>query len=375
MDITLFGSRKAGRALIAAFLITSFSCAYADIHLDKIKLPPGFKISVYCDQVRNAREMARSPKGTLFVGTRAKGGGRVYAVVDQDGDYKADKVYTIDQRLTMPTGVAFVDGSLYVAAVSRILRYDHIEDRLDNPPEPVVVDDTFPTHRHHGWKYLAQGPDGMLYTNIGAPCNICEPGDPFASIVRFNLDGSGRQIYARGVRNTVGFTWHPVTKQLWFTDNGRDMLGDNRPPDELNCAPKAGMHFGFPYIHGRDILDPQFGDDKKPGDFTPPVEELGPHVATLGLKFYTGDMFPPEYKNQIFIAEHGSWNRTVPIGYRITLVRLEGNKAKSYEVFAHGWLQKPRAWGRPVDLLILPDGSMLVSDDEAGAIYRITYEK
>jgi glucose/arabinose dehydrogenase len=238
-----------------------------------------------------------------------------------------------------------------------------------------VVNDGFPRETHHGWKFIAFGPDGRLYVPVGAPCNVCEREDPrFASIQRMRPDGTGQETFARGVRNTVGFDWDPSTKELWFTDNGRDWLGDDLPPDELNHAPGKGLHFGFPYRHGKEIPDPEFGKKKIREEFVPPAWELGPHVAALGMRFYTGTMFPDKYRGHIFIAEHGSWNRSTPIGYRVTLVRVESGRATGYEVFAEGWLSEGRAWGRPVDLLVMPDGALLVSDDKAGAIYRISYE-
>jgi glucose/arabinose dehydrogenase len=262
-----------------------------------------------------------------------------------------------------------------VAEVNRVLRYDDIESRLSNPPAPVVVNDSFPTDEHHGWKFIGFGPDGMVYVPVGAPCNVCELSDErYASVMRMKFDGTGLEVFASGVRNTVGFDWHPETKELWFTDNGRDWLGDDVPPDELNRAPEKGLHFGYPYCHGASISDPEFGQKLGCDKFVPPLAELGSHVASLGMRFYTGSMFPQEYRNQIFIAEHGSWNRSIPIGYRITLVRLDGNRAVKYEVFAEGWLQGRSAWGRPVDVLVMPDGALLVSDDKAGVIYRISYE-
>jgi glucose/arabinose dehydrogenase len=353
--------------------------------LNEIRLPPGFAIEVWVDSVPNARQMALSPNGTVYVGSRSEG--KVYAVT-QDR-----KVHTIASGLTMPSGLAFRDGSLYVAAVSRVLRYDGIDGRLQNPPKPVVVSDDFPTEKHHGWKFIAFGPDGWLYVPVGAPCNICnrEKDRPiFATITRMKPDGSGREIFASGVRNTVGFDWHPETKELWFTENGRDMMGNDRPPDELNHAPKKGLHFGFPYCHGKDIPDPEF-KGRPCNELTPPARELDPHVAAIGMRFYTGSMFPAEYRNRILFAEHGSWNRDTPIGYRVMMVRLEREslspgtgergdginyKAVSYEPFAQGWLRKDgKAWGRPADVLVMPDGALLVSDDEAGVIYRITYRK
>ena len=340
--------------------------------LAQIKLPPGFHVETYASGVNNARQMAVSPGGVLFVGSRSAG--NVYAIVDRDKDNRADRVYTIASGLTMPSGVAFRDGALYVAEVSRVTRYDGIESKLEAPPKPVVVNDSLPTERHHGWKFIGFGPDGMLYVPVGAPCNICESEDPrFASILRMKPDGSGLEVFASGIRNSVGFDWHPGTKELWFTDNGRDMLGDDVPPDELNTAPKKGMHFGYPYCHAGAIKDPQFGSKRACSEFTPPAQRLGPHVASIGMRFYTGRMFPDEYRNQIFIAEHGSWNRSAPIGYRVSVVKVQGNKAVSYEPFAQGWLQGAKAWGRPADVLVMPDGALLVSDDEGDAIYRISY--
>lgn len=345
-----------------------------NIPLHLIKLPEGFKIELFAFNVPYSRSLALGDKGTIFVGTRSTGA--VYALVDEDKDFKADKVYTIAKDLTSPNGVVFKDGNLYVAEINRILRFDHIEDFLENPPQPVVLTDTLPKDTSHGWKYLQFGPDNKLYFGIGAPCNVCLREDErYASITRINPDGSALEVFAKGIRNTLGFDWHPETKDLWFTDNGRDELGDNIPSDELNKAPTQGMHFGFPFCHGQKILDPEFGLNKKCADYTLPQVELGPHVAALGMKFYTGAMFPEEYKNQIFIAEHGSWNRSQKIGYRLTAVNFPLDEASQYKVFAYGWLQEDKPWGRPVDILILPDGSLLISDDFAHAIYRISYSE
>ena len=342
--------------------------------LDKIKLPPGFSISIYARDVPDARSMTLSPNGTLFVGTRRAG--KVYAILDRDHDNIADTVTTIAQGLQMPNGVAFHDGALYVAEVNRILRYDNIEAHLTNPPQPVVVTDSYPRDTHHGWKFIRLGPDGLLYVPVGAPCNICQrPDERYASITRLKLDGTGFEIFAHGVRNTVGFDWHPETKELWFTDNGRDLLGDDLPPDELNRTPKPGLHFGFPYCHGKDSADPEFGAKRPCKDFVAPVLDLGPHVAALGMRFYTGTTFPQAYRNQIFIAQHGSWNRSKKIGYRVMRVRLKDDQVTEYVIFAEGWLQGEKAWGRPVDVEVMPDGALLVSDDFAGAIYRISYKK
>src|SRR5436190_19443805 len=309
----------------------------APIHLDRIRLPPGFQIEVYAENVENAREMALSPGGVLFVSTRRAG--NVYALVDSKRANKADRIVTIAKGLENPNGVAVRDGALYVAERSRVLRYDGIERTLDQPPKPVVLRDDFPKEAHHGWKFIAFGPDGWLYVPVGAPCNICKPPDAiYASITRLSADGKQREIYAHGVRNTVGFDWHPDTHVLWFTDNGRDDLGEDVPPDELDRAPKAGLHFGYPYCHGTDIADPQFGKEKACNQLTPPVVNLGPHVAALGMRFYTGSMFPAEYRKNIFIAEHGSWNRSIPRGYDVVRVKLDGEKVVSTEVFASGWL-------------------------------------
>ncbi|MDJ0838703.1 MAG: PQQ-dependent sugar dehydrogenase [Acidobacteriota bacterium] len=343
-----------------------------DLPLEKIKLPEGFKIDIYAENVTNARAMAVSPSGVVFVGSRRAE--KLHAVVDTDKDNKADKVYLIDDKLAWPSGVTFRDGSLYVGAVNSILRYDDIENRLDNPPEPVVVIDSLPKDRWHGWKHIDFGPDGLLYIPVGAPCNICDRKEPYATISRMKADGTGLETFARGVRNSVGFDWHPVTKELWFTDNGADEMGDDIPPDELNYAPKKGMHFGFPFIHGGGEIDPKYGKGHTKDQYVMPAQPLGPHVAALGMRFYTGTMFPEEYRNQIFIPEHGSWNRSKKIGYRVTLVRLKGNKALGYEVFAEGWLQGETPWGRPVAIIVMPDGAMLLSDDAADVIYRIYYE-
>ena len=343
--------------------------------LDRIKLAPGFSIDVYATGVKNARAMALSPAGVLFVGSRSAGS--VFAIVDTNKDQRADKVYTIATGLNMPSGVAFRDGALYVAEVNRVWRYDGIESRLESPPKPVLVSEAFPSDRHHGWKFIRFGPDGLLYVPVGAPCNICERDDKrYGSIMRMTPDGSGLETFVSGVRNSVGFDWHPQTKELWFTDNGRDMLGDDLPPDELNRASRQGLHFGFPYCHGGDVSDPDFGSKRPCSEFEPPARRLGPHVAAIGMRFYTGQMFPPGYRNQILIAEHGSWNRRNKIGYRVMLVRLDAvGKAVSYEPFAEGWLQGEKAWGRPADVQVMPDGALVVSDDEAGVIYRISYKR
>jgi glucose/arabinose dehydrogenase len=324
-------------------------------------------------RVPSARAMTFGADGTLFVGSTS---GTVYAVSLPANRVGGEaKVRVVASGLTMPGGVAFHDGALYVSALDRIVRFDGIERRLDNPPKPVVVTDKLPSERHHGLKYIAFGPDGELYVNVGAPCNVCEPErDRYAAILRMNADGSGLETFVRGERNAVGFDWDPLTKELWFTTNGRDWLGDDSPPDTLNHAPKAGLDFGFPYCHAGTIPDPDYGKKHACSEFAQPAQRLGAHVAPLGMRFYAGTQFPAEYRNQIFIAEHGSWNRTRKVGYRVTLVRLDAQRRPiGYEPFATGWLEGEGTLGRPADVAVAPDGSLLVSDDSAGAIYRIRY--
>jgi len=348
-----------------------------DLPLDRLNLPEGFSIDVYAENLEGARSMAMGADGTLFVGTRNEG--NVYALKDTDGDYRVDETYTIASDLEQPNGLAFRDGALYVAAVSRLFKYSDIESQLENPQEPELIYDDYPTEFHHGWKYIAFGPDNKLYVPVGAPCNICDRTDEderFGTITRMDPDGSNREIVAHGVRNTVGFTWHPDTNELWFTDNGRDMMGDDVPPGELNKLTEVGQHFGYPFCHGGTVKDPEFGDQRPCSDFVVPVQPLGAHVAALGVKFGKGPMFPEAYQDHAFLAEHGSWNRSSKVGYRITMVKLENGKAVSYEPFIDGWLdeESQEAFGRPVDLLFLEDGSLLISDDEGNAIYRVTYK-
>jgi glucose/arabinose dehydrogenase len=360
-----------GRWIHALVLVCAAAPAAAQsaLPLDKITLPPGFKIEILA-RLDNPREMALGSEGTLLAGSARAG--NVYAITLRSG--APARVTTIASGLDRPIGVAFRGGALYVSATDRILRFDDIERRLDAPPKPVLISKSFPNSGGHGGKFIAFGPDGKLYVPSGAPCNICEPDpDLYANLMRMNPDGSALEVFARGIRNTVGFDWDPDTHQLWFTDNGRDMLGDDAPPDELNHAAKAGMHFGYPYCHGGTIADPEYGGKRSCAEFAAPAQNLGPHVASLGMRFYTGAQFPAAYRKQIFIAEHGSWNRSRKIGYRVSVVRIEGGKAVSYQPFATGWLQGEQAWGRPADVLVMPDGSLLVSDDYAGAIYRISY--
>lgn len=367
--------------IVAAMATTGFGTAAsaADLHLDMIKLPKGFTISVYADNVPGARTLAQGTNGTLFVGTR--GPKTVYALVDSDGDHKADQTHSITEGLQSPNGVLFRDGALYVAEVNRILRYDGIESHLDAPPAAVVVTEALPTEEVHGSKYLAFGPDGRLYFGIGAPCDHCDPTTDFhdprlGTITSMNADGSDIKPYVMGVRNSVGLAWHPENGTLYFTDNGRDNLGDDRPDCELNRVTTPGAHYGNPYIHGGDVPDPELGKGKNPADYVKPIQKLGPHVAPLGLAFYTGTQFPAEYKNRLFVALKGSTNRSIKIGYAVKQLTLDkdGNVAK-YEDFASGWVDREKAWGRPVDVCVANDGALFVSDEQAGVIYRIAYGK
>jgi len=351
-------------------------------YLKYLKLPQGFKIELYAENVEGARSLALGEDGTVFVGTfvHRKDGrqytpGKVYALVDKNGDHKADAMLTLADSLNMPNGVAVRGGALYVAEINRILRFDDIENNLTKPPKPVVINDSYPSETWHGWKFIRFGPEGKLYVPIGAPCNTCEKDEPYAALTRLNADGTQREFFAKGIRNTVGFDWHPVTKELWFNDNGRDEWGDDRPPEELNHAPEAGLHFGFPYRYGKGLVDTTFNTTLPASAFQPAALEMPAHIAPLGMRFYTGSSFPAEYRNQIFLAEHGSWNRSKPQGYRVSLVRLQDNRVVSYEHFVTGWLMDEKYWGRPVDVMVMPDGALLVSDDFGSCVYRISYGK
>jgi glucose/arabinose dehydrogenase len=341
----------------------------SQIPIDKVKLPPGFKISVWADGMANARAMAWGAKGTLFAGTRVAG--NVYAVVDRNG---RREVKVIARGLTQPNGVAFRDGALYVAEIPRLLKFENIEAHLDDPPAPKVIYE-FPKDAHHNWRFLMFGPDGRFYFNMGAPCNICLPPDTHANISRLNLDGTGFEYYARGVRNSVGADFHPLTKELYFTNHGRDWMGDDVPNDTLHHAPRSGLHFGYPFCHQGDVLDPDFGRGRSCSEFAPPLLKLGPHVAAVGLRFYTGTLFPAEYRNRAFVALKGSWNRTQKTGYRVMTVELQPGQPPKYEVFAEGFVQGDKVLGRPTYIEWMADGSMLLSDDYHGAIYHITYQR
>ncbi len=357
--------------LIALVLLSTPACA---VDLAQIRLPEGFAISHFARDVPNARQMAWGDDGTLFVGSR--GAGNVYALRDEDGDGSAERRWLIAEGLNLPSGIAFRDGSLYVAAVDRVLRYDDIERRLDAPPQPVLLSDQLPGDRHHGWKYLGFGPDGMLYVPVGGPCNVCLRSDPrYAGILRMHPDSGEVEVFASGVRNSVGFDWHPQTGVLWFSDNGRDWLGDELPPEEINRAPRAGLHFGFPFVYGDGQPDPEFGQRAGDQSFTAPALQLPAHNAPLGIVFYRGEQFPDSYRNALFIAEHGSWNRSEKRGYQLSVAFVEDGRASGYRPFASGWLAGGSVRGRPADVINAADGSLLVSDDAAGAIYRISYQR
>jgi glucose/arabinose dehydrogenase len=353
--------------------------------LQNIKLPEGFHIEVFAENVPGARQMVRGDNGTIFVGSF--GPGKVSAVVDTDGDHKADKVYTLLSRdkalpngegVAAPMGVTMKGNSLYVGDGKHILRFDDIESKLENPGDPAIVVDDLPKGAAHYWKIIDFGPDEKLYVPIGSPCNACDVVDGMMRIIRMDADGSNREVVALGVRNSLGFDWDPETGDFWFTDNGMDdkaVMGEELPFDELNRLSKLGEHFGFPFIHGGDQLDPKLGLDKDPADYTVPAQKLNPHAAAMGMLFYNGSMFPSEYKNAIFIAEHASYKRQVEHSYRVSVVTHDGKNGTSYKPFATGWMKEgEQAWGKPFDVLTLPDGSMLISDDTANAIYRITYK-
>lgn len=385
--INLFRFGKNRHLIRASFSVVTVAFAmgaHASVDLSGIKLPAGFQIELLTDRLPDARAMALgrydAERGVLFVGSSSAG--KVYAVTLDHG--RAVEIKTVASGLQLPVGVAYRDGSLYVSAVSRILRIDRVDDDLDHPAAPTIVTDRFPGETHHGWKFIAFGPDGKLYVPVGAPCNVCERDESkYYNIQKIAPDGSGQTVIAKGIRNTVGFDWNPVDGSLWFTDNGRDLLGDDIPSDELDHVPKesaAPLHFGFPYCHQGDIPDPEFGRKHSCSQFTPPVAKLGAHVASLGMRFYApsktaSEPFPEVYRDGIFIAEHGSWNRSTKVGYRVVHLSVDAsNKVVKQDVFAEGWLRGDQTVsGRPVDVLPLPDGSLLVSDDLAGAIYRIRY--
>jgi glucose/arabinose dehydrogenase len=357
----------------------------ADAPLAQLVLPAGFTAEVFAENVENAREMALGPQGTVFVGSRTSD--KVHAIVDRNNDHKADRVVVIARGLDSPNGVAIRNGALYVATASRLLRFDDIEKHLDAPPAPVMVRDDLPNPKAgHTWKFIAFGPDDLLYMSIGAPCNVCVSPPMVSAIVRMKPDGTDMEVFADGVRNSVGFDWHPVTRELWFTDNGRDVLGEDVPDDELNVAWKPGLHFGFPFCHQGDVPDPKFGAERACSTTEAPALKVGPHVAAVGMTFYTGTMFPPSYRNAVIMAQHGSWNRSTPSGYRVMVAYTEGRRVTGFEPLVDGFLRGANgaaapggrgagaaAIGRPADVLQMPDGSILISDDAGNRLIRVSY--
>ena len=348
----------------------------SELPLDKLKVPAGFKVEVYAEGIPEARSLALGDKGTVFVSNRNLKD--VYAIVDKDGKRSVTKVL---KGLNSPNGVAFAKGTLYVAERHRITAYDGIEDRLDNPPEPkVVIDGLDPSNQAgHFWKFLAIGPDGKLYFNVGAPGNIVMPNYQQATINRVDPNTGVMETYAHGVRNSVGFDWDPRSKELWFTNHARDWVSDDMPHDTLHRAAKKGMHFGYPYCHQGDFLDPEYGKGRACSEFDAPAAKLGAHIAPLGMRFYTGSMFPNEYRNSMFIAMHGSWNRTTKQGYNVMRASVDGTGKVELKPFLEGFLSDEKAdppmWGRPVDVLVMRDGALLVSDDYNGIVYRVSYRR
>jgi len=367
----LFGRPNTEGAMRLAPIPPPSSPTPADkLPLDKLKVAKGFKVEIYMSGVGDARSLSQGDKGTVFVGTRRRD--EVRAIVERNGKRELKQIASGLQR---PNGVAFKDGTLYIAELSKISMIEKIEDNLDNPPNPVAIYSDLPKDERHGVKFIAIGPDNKLYVPVGVPCNICMPSEAHGQIRRINLDGSGMEVVARGVRNTVGFDWHPVSKELYFTDNGRDWLSEDMPEDELNRVTKSGQHFGYPYCHQGDFLDPEFGWGRSCDAFEKPVLKTGPHSASLGMRFYTGSMFPAKYKHAIFIARHGSWNRTRKFGGDILAVFLnKDGTVKGSEVFLTGFIGPDNEYvGRPVDVLFTRDGAMLISDDYNGAIWRVGY--
>lgn len=361
------------------FLLLPIILSAKELPIQNLQIPSGFNINLYAN-IKDARQLALGDDNVVYVGTKSD---KVYAILPNQ------KVVTIASGLNQPNGVAFHDGDLYVAEINRLVKFPRISSQLNNPPQPQVVTD-LPVKKtdndryenHHALKTIGFSPDNKLFVAVGVPCNSCIPENKyFGTIISMNPDGTDKEIYASGVRNSVGFDWDPLTKQFWFTDNGRDWMGDNLPPDKLENAPTKGLFFGYPYFHGLDasnkpIPDPEFGKLRASSGIKWPAYELPAHVAALGMTFYTGNLFPPNYRNQIIIAEHGSWNRSKKIGYRLSLVTLDNQrKPISYQPFVEGWEKNESTWGRPVDALVMPDGSLLVSDDYAGVVYRITYNK
>lgn len=344
----------------------------ANINLKQLTVPAGFKIEFFAENVENARQMALSPSGIVYVGSRKAG--KVYALKDVDSDGKVDQRWLVAEDLNMPSGLAFKEDDLYVADVDKILKFTNIDANLEQPVIELFFND-LPDDDHHGWKFIRFAPNGDLIIPVGAPCNICEaPTDKHARILALDMNTKTLTELAKGVRNTVGFDYHPLTNQLWFSDNGRDMMSDDVPGDEINRLIDVGSHFGYPYFHAGDVADPEFSKGKKSSDYIFPEYTLGAHVAPLGVHFYRGQQFPKSYKNQLFVAEHGSWNRTKKSGYKVALLTIENSKVVNYQAFISGFMQAEKTFGRPVAILELADGSLLVSDDFANVIYRISYQ-
>jgi glucose/arabinose dehydrogenase len=362
--------RPAANASLAPVTPPPLAAAADKVPVDKLKVPKGFKVEVYMSGIANARSLRLGDKGTVFVSNRTLD--KIYAIVDKGGKRE---LKIIAKDLYRPNGIALHDGTLYIAELSQISKIEKIEDNLDNTPKPTVIYNDLPKDEPHGWKYLTVGPDNKLYFNIGAPCNICMPPDTHAQIRRINLDGSGAEVVARGVRQIVGMDWHPTLKQLYFTENARDWLSEELPNDKLNRLTQPGKdNFGYPYCHQGNLPDQEFGWGHSCSEFTGPVALLGPHSAPLGIKFYTGTSFPAEYRGQAFIARHGSWNKSKKIGGDILVAKFnKDGTLKSLEPFLTGFLQDNNYVGRPVDLLVMKDGSLLISDDYAGAVYRVSY--
>ena len=359
-----------GAAKLAPVVPPPIAAAADKLPVSQLKVPKNFNIEVYAGGMANARSLRIGEKGTVFVSTRLLD--KIYAVVDKDGKRE---VKTLVSGLYRPNGIALHDGTLYIAELNKVSKIDNVEARLDNPPKPILIYDDLPSDEPHGWKFLTVGPDNKLYFNVGAPCNVCVPSSAHAQIRRINLDGSGAEVVARGTRQIVGMDWHPVLKQLYFTENQRDWLSEDLPQDKLNRLTHPGQdNFGFPYCGGGNVPDPQFGWGHSCDEFTKPIALLGPHSAPLGMRFYTGNMFPREYHNAIFIARHGSWNKTTKIGGDIVVAKLNADgTVKSVEPFITGFLVNNNYIGRPVDIELMKDGSILISDDWNGAVYRVTY--
>ncbi len=339
--------------------------------LDKLKVPKGFRIEVWASNVPNARSMRLGDKGTVFVGSRLQD--KVHAIVDKDGKRT---VKVIASGMHRPNGLAFKDGTLYISELSKVSKLEKIEDNLDTPPKPILIYDDLPKDEAHGWKFIGIGPDNKLYIPVGQPCNNCLPPDTHAQIRRIDLDGKNMEVVAKGVRNTVGFDWHPVSKQLYFGDNARDWASEDLPEDELNRVTKVGQHFGAPFCYQGDFLDPEFGWGRACSEFEKPIAKMGAHTAVLGMRFYTGNQFPNDYKNGIFMARHGSWNRSIKLGGDIVHVKLKADgSVQSMKPIVTGFIQDNKFVARPADVLQLKDGSLLISDDFNGAIYRLSYDQ